>query len=682
MRTEGNRDSEISQDARRGLQGPARDVAQVLYNLAKTTRSFGFYARDNAAISNFLEELQKGFQELLDNLGAIRLVVGADRFVWKGEVVYLNSDREKGLPFRLFRDGIRGFVFKPGLTEEELMALLDVLSRRQSTGRSAEEDDVVTLLWKMSLNFISYEAVEGFTHELHGSSKTDGEGGERQRGDSGQALPRMMERISGKRETLLERGRTARSFVDQDAQEFLSEALGADDGEEAGIGDGSITSLGDGESRRKRRGARKTPVREGGETAVMDTVDEGGGGGGSNAPLKAGLYVGSPHYPLPLRGGMVEIQYDPLSWEELAQLRKELDEEQQLGIIHLLDYCFELCQQEAGYFEPDDFAPMVQAIRRHLLRTRDLVTYDRMMRYLRRIAAGGIYPKYLTRRAAEMVADCSSPDGLAALVAAASGDANGEEIAWDVLQTLLPDLDPAAILKLLGHAMSEHMAGILAATVIKRTGTDLTLFDEALKVTDEPDVPAAMAALRCLATLRTPEAIRLIETAARWPDPIVRRATMRILGRVRMTESTPGALGRGLRDPDDDVMNEALEAVARQGEPALATQLTRWLDDQAFRRLEAERRIEVAQLTAEIDPDHATRFFKGKLNMSVLAKVGGLVGTPEVVAWNTLAAHGLAAAATDEAIDKLRSVRTKGDDVFRQLVSRLSVEARHKAGTS
>lgn len=665
-------------DVRRGLQGPSLAVAQVLFNLAKTTRSFGFYARDNAAIAKFLDELQRGFQELLDANGAIRLVVGADRFVWKGDEVYFDADREKGLPFRLYRDGIRGLVFKPGLPTEELMALLDVLSRRMSTGRGAEEEDIVTLLWKMTLNFISYEAVEGFTHELHGSGDYEGDDGERQRGDSGQALPRMMERISGKRSTLMERGRAARSFVDKGAEALLNETLGADDEEAAGIGDGSDEPVEDGG--RRRRGGRKTPTRASGETAVMETVEEGGGGF-VGQPLRAGLYAGAAHYPLPLRGGLVEIQYDPLSWQELATLRSELDEEQRLGIIHLLDYCFELCQQEAGHFEPDDFAPMVQAMRRHLLRTRDLETYDRMMRYLGRIAAGGIYPTYLTRRAKEMVAQCSSPDGVAALVAAASGDANSEEMAWDVLQTLLPDLDPKEVLTLLGHGMSEHMAGILAATVIKRTGTDVSLFEEALKVDGEPDVPAAMAALRCLATLRTDAAIKVIETAARWPDPIVRRATARILGRMPMTSSTPGALGRGLRDPDDAVMAEALVAISRQGEPELATQLTRWVDEQAFKRLTEEQLIQVAELMAELDPDMATRYFKGKLNMTVLAKVGGLVGTPEVVAWNTLAAHGLAAAATAEAVDKLRSVRTKGDDGFRQLVSRLIVEARRKAGS-
>ena len=50
MSTADPQSESLHKDVRRGLEGPARDVAQVLFNLAKTTRSFGFYARDNAAV--------------------------------------------------------------------------------------------------------------------------------------------------------------------------------------------------------------------------------------------------------------------------------------------------------------------------------------------------------------------------------------------------------------------------------------------------------------------------------------------------------------------------------------------------------------------------------------------------------------------------------------------------------
>lgn len=611
-------------DARRGLNGPAREVAQVLHNFAKTTRSFGFYARDNSAIANFIEELESGFTEILDEYGAIRLVVGADRFVWKGDDVYLNPDREKGLPFRLFRDGIRGLVFKPGLTADELLELLDVFSRRQSTGRSAEEDDLVTLLWKLSLNNVSYEAVEGFTHELHreaDSDHADDEGG-------GEALPRMMDRISGKRETL-DRGRAASSFVDRDSEGILSEVAQETEG---------FSSTG------------------------------------------SGLYGGVSHYPLLVHSGTVELRFQALTPDDIAAVRAELDHEQQDGVPHLLDYCFELCQSEAGFFEPDDFEPMIGAIRRYLLRQRDVTTYDHMLRYLRTVAKGGVYPTFLTRRAGKMLAECGGGDAVAALVASVVGDEKNEELAWDAMQVLLPNLDPEMVFGLLTHGMSERMAGILAATIIKRTGSDLSMFDAGLQVDAQPNVPRALASLRCLATLRTPPAVDLIADAVIWPDVMVRRAVVRILGRMPLSDDAALALGRAMDDPIEDVWREAMRSIHRQGDPRLASPLLRWIGNHAFDRLDEAGRLEVVALAAELDPERATGWFASKIQMSLVARMGGIVGTPEVIAWNRLAAEGLSACGTDAAIDKLREIRKKGDEDFRELVNRLVVKARRTRG--
>ncbi len=620
METSGRQETE-ARDVRRGLTGPERDVAQVLYNFAKTARSFGFYSRDNEAITQFLAELEEGFTHILDENGALRLVVGADRFVWKGTPVYVNGDREKGLPFRLFRDGIRGFVFKPGLDHRELLQLLDVLSRRQSTGRNAEEEDVVTLLWKLSLNNVSYEAVEGFTHEIHGDASKDGEveGG-------GEALPRMMERISGQRETL-DRGQAARSFVDRGNDDLLAE--------------------------------------------VAEGEDLGATG--------SQLYGGSRHYPLPRTDGPVAVSFEEITEDELAGLRAELDEETRTGVPKLLDYCFELCQVEAGFFEPDDFAPMVGAMRRYLLRQRDLEVYDEMVRYLRQVVEGGEYPTYLTRRASEMLADCAKGDSVAALVASVVGNATDEELAWDTLQTLLPDLDPANLFDLLAHGMSERLAAILAATIIRRTGSNTLMFEEGLRIDgSEPDVPRALASLRCLATLRTPEAIDLIAGAMVWPDVLVRRAAVRILGRLPLTPLAIDALGGGLDDDDETVWREALTAMDRQREPATAPALLDWIGRNAFTRLDEEERHDIVRIAAEIDPDVGTLWFSDKIQMSLLAKMGGLVGTPEVISWNRLAAVGLSHCATDAAIDKLRAIRTKGDDDFRQHVGPLVAAARRR----
>ena len=139
-------DGELRKDVRRKLSGVHLEVAQILYNLAKTARSFGFYARDNKAIALFMDELEKGIYAFLTENGVLRLIIGADRFLFEGQEVYHDADRENGMPFRLYRDGVRAMSLKPGLTREELEAILDVLGKRASTGRDAEEEDLVTML--------------------------------------------------------------------------------------------------------------------------------------------------------------------------------------------------------------------------------------------------------------------------------------------------------------------------------------------------------------------------------------------------------------------------------------------------------------------------------------------------------------------------------------------------------
>jgi hypothetical protein len=687
-------DTELRRDVRNKLDGPARDVAQILHNLAKTARSFGFYSRENKAIALFLQELFDGFDTFLNTHGSIRLLVGADRFQFGQHEVYHDADRENGLPFRLFRDGIRAVQFKPGLTVKEVESLLDIFAKRSSTGRDAEEDDVVTLLWKKSFEHVTYNAVEGFTHDLHAVGSFDEDG--RPKADTGEAIPRMMERIAGKRDTLLARvkesgsrdkflvesergpggpprpasgatrsaavgeeggGRVMASFRDAEAEAIVAEGLDA-----AG----------------KRRGARKTKVRSGGETAAMETVDEPemAGSGFVGASFAAGLYPGARDYPLVLRGGMAEIRFNPIDFHEIDHIRQELDEENQIGLLHLLDYCFELSLQEPEFFEVSDFRPMIGPIRRYLIRNRDLVAYDRLLRYLRRIAAGGVYPEHLTRCAEEMMAECSGGDSLGALVAAATGDEETENLAWDILQQLLPNLESAEVLKLLGHGMSEHMANILAGTLIRTTGSELDLYQGAL---EGDHVPAALASLRCLATLRTVESIELVEKALGWNDPIVRRAVVRILGRVPLTDRAPRVFRQALEDAEFEVRDEALMAIDRQGDPRLGQTLFRWFAESGFRQLDEITRRRVVGLVAEIDPEYATRVLSDRIKLNVRSRMGGLVGTPDVIEWNRLAVEGLAIAATPGAIEKLRQIRTKGTEDFRELVTRRLVDARRRS---
>jgi len=657
MKQPGGKQDDLStrKDVRRGLTGKQKEVAQVLYNLAKTSRSYGFYAKNNRAIQLFLDEVASGFDKYLREHGTIRLVVGPAFFLFEESEVYHDADREWGIPFRLYRDGIRSVSFKPGLGRDQLEDLLGILAKRSTTGRDAEEEDMVTLLWQRAFESITYTAVEGFTHDLHADSgEEDEEGGV----DSGEAIPRMIERISGERESLIaeQRGKKARSFADEEAEKLLDETQDKDGSSSQGEGGDS------------------------GAEGASDSSEDGaeGDGSGQVAPEKADLsiYPGFSGYNIPLRGGLVEIQFTEASFDEIDELRRQLDEERDLGLIHLMDYCFELCVQAPNFFGPDDFVPLLKPIRRFLLRRGDLLTFDRLLRYLRKVAQGGVYPPTLTAVAEEMLAECAGMESVAGLVAVASGDDKAEDMAWDVLQALLPSLEPSELLDMLGHSMSEHMANILAGTLISRTGSDLTIYAEAIAGNS---VAQALAALRCLGTLRTSESIQLVHRSMSWLDPVIRQAVVRIVGRVAFSEDTVVTLSKGLQDQVQDVRDETLRAMDAQGEPTLAPVLWRWFEKDGFTGSDEITRQRCATLLAELDSDFATKRLSEKLDMGLRSKVGDLMRSSGISDWNRIAVEGLAVAATPDAVEKLRSVRTKGTEEFRELVTRRLVDARRRA---
>ncbi len=634
----------ITGDLRRDLEGVSKEVAQILYDLSKTARSFGFYARNNKAIARFLTDLFDSITDFLGREGTLWLGVAADRFLFQGEIVYFNADREAGLPFRLYRDGVRMLSISPGLAREEMEDFLELLSRRPTTGHDAEEEDLVTLLWRRSFDNIAYQAVEGFTHDLHAAGGFgEGAEGSGAGGDTGQAIPRMMQQISGKKEIVSSRersmadkgrGRVARSFADSESHDLLEEQFGADE-DDGAFADGSA--------------------------------------GAAAMAFLSGLWPGSPDYPLPLRGGIAELEFEHITEEELQGIREELDDEAEVGLLHLLDYCFQLCLLEPKYFSRDDFTPLLTPIRRHLVRHRELDTYRRLLRYLRGIAEGGVYPQSLMDAAGEMVKECSSAESLTALVAAASGNKEGEAIVWDVLQQLLPDLESVDLLRLLGHSMSAQMATILAGTLVRRTGRDLSLYEEAIA---GADVALIFASLRCLDVLRTAEAAALVEQATESLDPAIRRAAVRIMGRVPVTGSAVRVFSRLLRDDDFEVIDEAIGAIDHQGDERFAQVLSKWLEEGGFKDSSPETRHRVVLLIADLNASHATAYLGGKLEAS-LGRLAGL-GRGGAGEWKSLAAEGLAAVGTEAALTRLRLLRSRGGEDFKQLVGRLLAEKRRE----
>lgn len=147
-----------------GISETARAASRFLLALARAGRSFLLYDPENAAIRAFLDAVRTSSEELFRVCETISLGVRPYELTLENEVVYADNDRERSLAFRLYRDGVRRLVFRPGVDWDELLKLLEVVSVRY-TGIRLSEDDMVVLLWKAGFRHIDVEAIEGIVED-------------------------------------------------------------------------------------------------------------------------------------------------------------------------------------------------------------------------------------------------------------------------------------------------------------------------------------------------------------------------------------------------------------------------------------------------------------------------------------------------------------------------------------
>jgi hypothetical protein len=143
--------------------GPGAVAAQFAASLSKAARSFTLYAPTNAVVRQFLADYQARAAAATASADLV-LDVQPFELLRQGEAVYRESDRERSLAFRLFRDGVRRLTFRTGVPWGELLAFLEILAVRY-VGVRQQEEDVITLLRKGEFKGIGFEAVEGFAPE-------------------------------------------------------------------------------------------------------------------------------------------------------------------------------------------------------------------------------------------------------------------------------------------------------------------------------------------------------------------------------------------------------------------------------------------------------------------------------------------------------------------------------------
>ena len=151
--------SDGPEDWAEGDDLPVVEVRGLFVVLAKALRAFQLYDDNNPVRKRFVTSLREAFEQLWQEVEGLHLSIEEHRILLVGEEVYENSSRSDSLAFLLYKDGIRDVTLLPGVEGQELDKVLTVL-RRARLLKTAEGDDLLTMLWEQDLEFFKCTSVD------------------------------------------------------------------------------------------------------------------------------------------------------------------------------------------------------------------------------------------------------------------------------------------------------------------------------------------------------------------------------------------------------------------------------------------------------------------------------------------------------------------------------------------
>lgn len=141
-------------------QGEVKQAKEVVQSLIKTLKAYKMYLPNNPIHQKFSTELLQKLFTFLWEQGELSLQVTKSEFLYKGQIVYSDTEKEMNLVFRLCADGINSLTIHDGLVKEEFFEFLDILTKGLNPNNF--DDDLVTLLWAKGFEHIKYVATDEF----------------------------------------------------------------------------------------------------------------------------------------------------------------------------------------------------------------------------------------------------------------------------------------------------------------------------------------------------------------------------------------------------------------------------------------------------------------------------------------------------------------------------------------
>ena len=132
------------------------DLAKAFaFQLLKGIKQIGMYRHNEGRYPEYLAKAHEAIKHYTGRFGPLVFKVEQQNFSLFDQPLF---SEDTPLPFKFWRDGIRQFIFRPGLRPDELLAFtLVALSDVEKQG-----EDTVAQLWRSPLDNLEYVVVEGF----------------------------------------------------------------------------------------------------------------------------------------------------------------------------------------------------------------------------------------------------------------------------------------------------------------------------------------------------------------------------------------------------------------------------------------------------------------------------------------------------------------------------------------
>lgn len=134
-------------------------VSEVLRAFAKAARAHQLYLPNNPMHARAIDAAKSGFASIWKETDTLALQVTEADLRWMSRPLMEEPDRTSdSIPWLFYKDGIRELVFRSGFENDELLLLLTLMQRARLA--SAEDDDLLTLLWEHDFTYLQYKYVE------------------------------------------------------------------------------------------------------------------------------------------------------------------------------------------------------------------------------------------------------------------------------------------------------------------------------------------------------------------------------------------------------------------------------------------------------------------------------------------------------------------------------------------